>query len=144
MHWQITRDPAEVARWVTGGDNIGLVCHQRTGVAGLDPDKLLPWADMIDTLGQPSAAWTLTGRGRLHYFVAWEPDLPAKLTWRAEMIGEIQRGPGQQQLVLPPSIHPDTGHAYKWLIDPTAQPLEPLPGLWRAYLRGQTYASGRR
>jgi hypothetical protein len=35
VHWQITRDPAEVARWVAGGDNIGLVCHQRAGVAVL-------------------------------------------------------------------------------------------------------------
>jgi len=148
--WDITRDFARVAHHLRTGSNVGLICDPDNGVAALDPDSLLPWADMIDTLGQPAAAWTLTGRGRLHYFVAWEPDLPAKLTWRGEVIGEVQRGPTKpgmaalQQVVIPPSIHPDTGHRYRWLVDPVSQPVESLPGDWRAYLRGLTYAGGHR
>ncbi len=152
--WQITENPSEVARWVAGGDNIGLVCHERTGVAVLDPDALLPWADMIDALGQPCTPWVLTGSGRLHYYVAWTDCLPAKLTWRGEIIGEIQRGPGLQQVVLPPSRHPDTGRAYRWIteslgdlvvpVDPARDPLPELPGLWLAYLRHEAFAREHR
>jgi len=153
-HWQTTCDADEAARWLAVGDNIGLVCHEQTGVAVLDPDDQLGWAEMIDQLGQPCLPWVITGSGRLHYYIAWEPDLPAKLTWGGQIIGEIQRGPGQQQVVLPPSRHPDTGLPYRWITDsfgflcepilPAAEPLPELPGLWRAYLRAQVYASGHR
>jgi Bifunctional DNA primase/polymerase, N-terminal len=148
-HWQVTKDPDEITAWLDAGSNIGLVCHERTGVAVLDPDNLLAWADMIETLGQPSLPWVVTGSGRLHYYVVWEPDLPAKLTWRGEVIGEIQRGPGQQQVVLPPSRHPDTGAAYRWIdeffdalcepLHPLTDPLPRLPGIWLAYLRAEAY-----
>jgi hypothetical protein len=148
--WTVTTEPAVVARWLTAGHNIGLVCHERTGVAVLDPDKPA-WADMVDALGQPGLPWTITGSGRLHYFIRWEPDLPAKLEWKGEIIGEIQRGPGQQQVVLPPSVHPDTGARYRWIservlptllcepIDPVADLLPRLPALWLGYLRHDHY-----
>lgn len=150
--WQISRDAEEVASWFAAGSNVGLICHERTGVAVLDPDDLLGWADMIDTLGQPCLPWVVTGSGKLHYYVQWEPDLPAKLTWRGEVIGEIQRGPGLQQVVLPGSVHPN-GTRYRWItdslgqlvepIDPVADPLPRLPSLWLAYLRHHVYAGGR-
>jgi putative DNA primase/helicase len=145
-HWETTTDADQVARWLDTGHNLGLVCHQDTGIAVLDADVMLPWADMIEALGQPAAAWTLTGRGKLHYFIRWAPDLPAKLEWLGVKIGEIQRGPGLQQIVIPPSVHPDTGKSYEWLVDPRTQPLEPLPGLWRAYLTAYTFEKryGRR
>jgi Bifunctional DNA primase/polymerase, N-terminal len=147
--WQLTKDPSEVAAWFQAGSNVGLVCHERTGVAVLDPDELLSWADMIDALGQPCLPWAITGSGKLHYYVQWVPGLPAKLTWHWQKIGEIQRGPGQQQVVLPGSIHPDGG-TYRWIterlgflcepIDPVRDRLPELPGLWRAYLHGQSHA----
>jgi hypothetical protein len=77
--WDVTADVDRIAQHVKANGNLGLICHESTGVAVLDADELLAWADMIDTLGQPAAAWTETGRGRLHYFVEWEPGLPAKL-----------------------------------------------------------------
>jgi hypothetical protein len=145
-HWEINTDGDQVAAWLAAGYNVGLVCHECTGVAVLDPDKPA-WADMIDTLGQPCVPWVITGSGRLHYYVRWEPDLPAKLEWKGEIIGEVQRGPGQQQVVLPPSVHPATGAQYRWIservlptllcepIDPVADPLPRLPALWLGYLR---------
>jgi hypothetical protein len=51
--WTITADADEAARWLVVGFNLGLVCHQRTGMAALDPDEMLGWADMVDVLGQP-------------------------------------------------------------------------------------------
>ncbi|MGH2368559.1 MAG: bifunctional DNA primase/polymerase [Chloroflexota bacterium] len=142
--WECTRDPETVATWLRRGHNIGLVCHERTGVAVLDPDKP-EWADMIDTLGQPSLPWVITGSGRLHYYVRWEPHFPAKIEWKGEIIGEVQRGPGQQQVVMPPSVHPDTGLRYTWItaaldvlcepIHPVTDPLPRLPALWLGYLR---------
>jgi Bifunctional DNA primase/polymerase, N-terminal len=138
--WQVTKNADEVASWFAAGANVGLVCHQRIGIAVLDPDELLPWADMIDTLGQPCLPWVITGSGRLHYYVRWAGDLPAKLTWSGTAIGEIQRGPGQQQVVLPGSIHP-SGGVYRWirerlgfLCEPINPVSDPLPGLL-AYLR---------
>jgi len=148
--WHITKDADEVSRWLAAGDNIGLVCHQRTGVLVLDPDEALAWAEMVEELGQPCSPWVITGSGRLHYYAAWTADLPAKLTWYGKIIGEIQRGPGLQQVVLPPSRHPQTGVAYRWIterlgflcdpINPVVDPLPQPPGLWLAYLRAQTYA----
>jgi Bifunctional DNA primase/polymerase, N-terminal len=133
--WTVTTDPDEVAAWLAAGFNIGNVSHERTGFAVLDPDDLNGWADMVDTLGQPSLPWVSTGRGRLHYYVAWTPDLPAHLLWRGGAdLGEILRGPGQQQVVLPPSVHPVTGKRYSWLVDPITEPLPILPGDWLAYL----------
>jgi hypothetical protein len=141
--WQVTNDPRVVDRHLRSGGNLGLVAGERNGVAILDPDELLCWADMIDTLGQPCAPWVETGSGKLHYYIAWEPGLPAKLTWPGVIIGEIQRGPGLQQAVVPPSVHPKTGRAYRWLVDPVTEPLPELPGEWRAYLRGRSYAYSR-
>jgi hypothetical protein len=151
--WVITRDADEVGQWLAASHNIGMLCHARTGVTVLDADHLDAWADMIDALGQPCLPWVLTGSGKLHYYVAWMANLPAKLTWDGVEIGEIQRGPGQQQVVLPPSIHPETGNPYRWItddlpwlvepIDPVHDPLPPLPGAWRAYLQAPTHA-GRR
>jgi Bifunctional DNA primase/polymerase, N-terminal len=133
-HWQIETEAATVASWLRAESNVGLVCGERSGVAVLDPDRPLEWADMVDTLGQPSDPWVETGSGKLHYYVAWEPDLPAKLTWQGETIGEIQRGPGLQQVVMPPSVHPDSGRRYRWLVNPATEPLPTLPPTWRDYL----------
>jgi hypothetical protein len=109
---------------------------------------MLTWAEMIDALGPPSLPWAITGSGRLHYYVAWEPELPAKLIWAREIIGEVQRGPGQQQVVLPGSVHP-SGGAYRWMterlgflcepIDPVRDALPRLPGEWLAFLRSHVY-----
>ena len=103
---------------VSGWVNVGLVCHERTRVAVMDPDNLDLWADLVDELGQPSLPWTLTGSGKLHYYVQWESDLPAKILW-GEKVGELQRGPGQQQVVLPGSVHP-SGGPYRWITERSA------------------------
>lgn len=149
LHWQITKDADEVAAWFRAGANVGLVCHERTGVAVLDPDRI-EWADMVDYFGQPSLPWVITGSGNLHYYIAWESCLPPKLKWDGAIIGEIQRGPGLQQVVMPGSIHPN-GRPYRWVteslgdlvmpINPVGDPLPPLPVNWRICLSHDYFAA---
>jgi bifunctional DNA primase/polymerase-like protein len=139
--WEITSDVHRVAAHLDKGGNLGLLTHATTNLAVLDADNLPVWADMVEALGQPSTAWVETGRARLHYYVRWMEDLPPKLTWKGEPVGEIQRGPGRQMIVCPPSVHPDTGIRYRWLCDPVYQLLELLPGEWRAFLRSFTYSA---
>ncbi len=135
--WPVTTDADRVQSHVAAGGNVGLLCGKATGVAVLDPDKPEPWAEMVAELGEPGKAWVKTGSGRTHYYVAHEPSLPAKLLWNGQIIGEIQRGPGKQQVVIPPSVHP-AGGRYEWLVDPATEPLQPLPGSWHAYLIGSS------
>ena len=133
-HWTVTRDEARLVEHVTDGGNLGLVCHEQTGIAVLDCDHVDLWREMVDELGEPGKPWVRTGSGKFHCYVAWQRGLPAKLVWNEVKVGEIQRGPGQQQVVVPPSLHPDTGQRYEWLVDPATQKLKPLPPLWHAYL----------
>ena len=85
-----------------------------------------------------------TGSGNWHCYTQWQPNLPAKLLWDSHKVGELQRGgtgpdgtPVWQQVVLPPSVHPTTGRAYQWRIDPR-EPLLLLPETWRTYLLAST------
>jgi hypothetical protein len=137
--WHITTDVDEIRRHVEHGGNIGLVCGPASGVAVLDGDDLDRMRAMFAALGA-LAIWVETGSGKWHCYVAWEPNLPAKLMWQGRKVGEIQRGgigpdgqPVLQQVVMDPSIHPDTRRAYQWRVDPSS-PLPTLPGTWRAYL----------
>lgn len=89
QHWPITKDPAEVADWIKGQQ------QHRVGlprVAVLDPDKLLPWADMIDDLGQPSLSWVITGSGKLllHHGERCPPLAPLRMAVRSSE-GPIKR-----------------------------------------------------
>lgn len=137
--WNITRDVDVIRRHVGRGGNIGLVCGPASGVAIPDGDDLDLMNAMFVALGA-LAIWVETGSGKCHCYVTWEPNLPAKLMWQGRKVGELQRGgigpdgrPVLQQVVLPPSIHPDTGRAYRWRVDP-CDPLPTLPPAWRAYL----------
>ena len=137
--WNITRDVDVIRRHVKRGGNIGLVCGPTSGVAVPDGDDLDRMRAMFAALGA-LAVWVETGSGKWHCYVAWEPNLPAKLMWQGRKVGEVQRGgigsdgqPVLQHVVLPPSIHPDTSRAYRWLVDPSS-PLPTLPDAWRTYL----------
>jgi Bifunctional DNA primase/polymerase, N-terminal len=137
-HWTVTTDLDVIRRHVEVGGNIGLVCGPDSGVAVFDPDLPAEFDALEHDLG-PLVRTVRTGSGNVHCYVRYEPDLPASLRYQGTIIGQIQRGPGQQQVVLPPSIHPTTGRAYAWLVDPR-DPLPTLPEGWREYLRARPEA----
>lgn len=127
--WPITTDPRTVAQHT---QNIGLVCGEISGVAVLDFDDSTAEEALFTRLG-PLVRHVRTGSGKFHCYIAYEPNLPAKLRYQESIIGELQRGPGLQQVVMPDSIHPDTQQPYTWLVDPR-DPLPTLPEPWRRYL----------
>lgn len=130
--WQIVVEERIVERHMAQGGNIGLVCGESSGVAVLDFDDATAYREMSESIS-PLCPWVITGSGKYHCYVQWEAGLPAKIEWRGTRVGEVQRGPGKQHVVMPPSIHPDTGEPYRWLVDPRTTALEPLPPEWRAH-----------
>lgn len=124
--WQMTRNLSEVRRHLGEGGNLGLVCGSVSSVAVLDFDDLVLTREMFDELG-PLPITVVTGSGKWHVYVHWLPDLPAKIKWHGKLVGEVQRGPNQQ-VVMPPSIHPDTGKPYTWNL--YIQEVGHLPEAW--------------
>jgi hypothetical protein len=138
-HWRVSTDGDVVRSHVECGGNVGLVAGARSNLALLDPDNLDEWGRLVRCMGDPAKGWVRTGSGRTHLYIAWEPCLPPKLrSIDGEVIGELQRGGadglGQQHCLIPPSVHPDTGARYAWLLDPAAEPIAPLPDMWRRWL----------
>ena len=141
--WCVTADSWLVEEHVRRGGNIGLVCGPSSDVAVVDIDEMPVGREMGAILGA-LAVTVVTGSGKAHCYVRWKPGLPAKIRWHGQIVGEVQRGPirvgvaNQQQVVLPPSVHPDTGRAYRWATCPLVEEMPPaIPESWRRYLLAQ-------
>lgn len=131
--WQVVQNPSVARYHVQQGGNLGLVCGPDSRVAVLDFDVDGAMLQMAETLG-PLQPWVQTKKG-FHCYVAWEDNLPAKIFWQGTEVGQVQRGPALQHVVMPPSIHPETGLPYAWLVDPTVTRVPDLPDEWRRFLR---------
>jgi Protein of unknown function (DUF3987)/Bifunctional DNA primase/polymerase, N-terminal/Primase C terminal 1 (PriCT-1) len=139
--WQITDDVQRIEQHLAGGGNIGNLAGEETALAIFDDDQPALFRAMEAALGPLGRPWVVTGSGKYHRCVEWEPALPALLTWDGQRVGEIKRGgtraePRLEQAVMPPSLHPD-GPPYEWLVDPRTEPLIVLPEAWRRYLKGR-------
>jgi hypothetical protein len=145
--WPVTDDPDRVRHHVAvESGNIGVCTGSVARLAILDPDVPAAWERLVALLGFPGPAWVRTGRGALHYYTAWEPHLPPKLrSLDGAVIGEVQRGGhdgrGQQHCLIPPSIHPDTGEPYTWLLDPAREAPCALAAPWRRWLWAEAIAA---
>jgi len=137
--WDITQSRMRIRSHYLAGGNLGLVCGPDSRVLALDFDKPGVLAEMCTELG-PILPWVVTGRGGYHCYFKWEDGLPAKIQWRGERVGEVQRGPSKQHVVVPPSVHPDTGKTYEWALDPTGD-LPAIPTEWREHLVGEATPS---
>jgi hypothetical protein len=120
-----TDDPLEVSRH---RGNVGILAGP---VAVLDFDVPGAALEMAEDLG-PLRPTVETGSGKMHVYVRPVEGLPGRIFWNGARVGEIKRLPSEY-VVCPPSLHPDTGRPYRWLVDPR-EPLPDLPAAWREYL----------
>jgi hypothetical protein len=135
--WQKTQpeDPGLAAgKWAHWGDkwNIGVVFGP-SRIAGLDVDIDAP-RDPVEEMKKllrsdelPRTPIVRTGSGRLLALFA-DPVGGQKVEDKEDGQGfELRRGPHMS--LLPPSVHPETGRPYRWLIghEPWTVALAPLP-----------------
>lgn len=129
LEWpkRASSDPQQVQAWWGRwpNANVGLLCGERYAVLDVDPrhggDESL--AALVAAHGPlPDTVTDATGGGGLHFYFS------------ARKVPSARPAPGLelrsvgQQVLAPPSIHPDTGREYVWL---AREPLAPLPA-WLA------------
>lgn len=135
---RLTDDPAIVTDWIERHGNLGIV---GVNTVMLDFDVVGVLADMSLELG-PLLPTVVTGSGKLHAYLEWEPNLPRSIIWRGKTVGQIIRSAGEY-VACPPSVHPKTGTAYRWLQDPR-EPFSSLPPTWRNHLITAAPSAGAR
>ena len=126
-----TLDPGQVAEWAARWPGCNWGGRPPEGIVVLDVDprngggtELLQLRERHGQL--PATLTARTGGGGLHIWLAYRGPAPGKL------------GPGldvktcRGYVLLPPSIHPDTGRPYEW-IDPDAT-TAPAPAWLRRLL----------
>jgi hypothetical protein len=122
----ITTDPREIEQH---RGNVGVMAGR---FVGLDFDNPEVMAEMMTALG-PLTPTVQTGSGKYHCYLAKpDVDLPRYFFWKEKRGGEIARLESEY-LVAPPSIHPETGRPYRWLVDPR-ESFPALPARWREHL----------
>lgn len=132
--------------------NIGLL-HSLSGTVALDIDHMLNSRTILEGLGIDLdtilvSAPRIVGRPdrvkALFSAPEGEPLTTRKISWpvdgdprKTEVVFELRAGTVQD--VLPPSIHPDTGHPYTWAGADIENGLPPIPDqlltIWRQWDR---------
>ena len=123
-HWQdrATTDPTIITEWWQQypGANIGHVLPRGRGVIDVDPrnNGLVGWRNLCARHGALPQTWTVwSGRqdDGFHRYFRTPPNITIPYATDIEQGVQIL-GEGHY-VVLPPSIHPDTGEAYTWDTD---------------------------
>jgi hypothetical protein len=106
------------------GNNIGLVCGEISGVIVFDVDVkdngLADWLRYIKQFGEPKTLKVLTGSGGFHYYFKYN-DRVSHLKSFSRVVKENKRKLSWDlktnggQVVLPPSIHPETNKLYEFV-----------------------------
>ena len=116
--WQhrSTTSPADVARWLAAGDNVGLLLGPESGVVDVEYDDDAGRDQLSDfgVLDLPTPTWR-SARGE-HRLFRWEPWMPQSAVVKTGWL-ELRIGGRAAQSVLPPSRHLD-GVAYEWITSP--------------------------
>ncbi|MGY1896155.1 bifunctional DNA primase/polymerase [Nocardia gipuzkoensis] len=98
--------------------NIGLRPPRGIVILDVDPRN----GGRVEALGRiPETRTAHTGSGGWHFWFRYAEPVRGKLP-DADGI-DVKRHTGY--VVAPPSIHPDTGHRYRWV---NSAPIQPLPG----------------
>jgi hypothetical protein len=126
---QATVDRTTLTNWFNSGQhNIAVACGCGSGIFVLDVDPRhggdAAFEKLIEDYGSlPDTAMQLTGGGGTQYFFKYPQGEIRNSAGRLGPGLDI-RGEGGY-VVLPPSIHPDTGAAYEW--EASSDPLEGCP-----------------
>lgn len=136
-----TANPDTLRKWIKPGLNIGLATGEGSGVVALDIDPRNGGADslqrLINELGPlPETITSNTGGGGNHYLFQYQPGLKS-----SKPIAGIDFQSDGKMIVLPSSMHPETGALYEWHNHPSTTPLATLPADWYTYLAGNNKPS---
>lgn len=143
--WQdkATTDPARIRRhWGKHPDHgIGIATGPGSGIVAIDVDTYAggDLADLEALIGPlPDTVEAVTGRGGRHLLFAHPIDsMPITNAAHMMPVGIDVRGDGGQ-IVVAPTVHPDTGVAYAWEVehDPLdGYPVAEMPAALVALLR---------
>lgn len=125
-------DPAQLNRWFSQpGRNVGVVTGPRSGLLVLDVDPRNGGTGSLGALEAevgvlPGTLTALTGGGGCHLVFRYPDGVTVKS--RANALGpglDVKAAGGY--IVVPPSIHPDTGGAYEWQGGTPAVEIAELP-----------------
>jgi hypothetical protein len=129
-----TKGESNIARWVAESRNIALVTGSGSGVVVIDVDPRNGGSEALSNLQAsigplPSTLTCNTGGGGQHYYFRY---------WKGAKSGKPFSGIDFQCdrrcVVLPPSMHPDTGALYDWVSLPTIEGIAELPESWKQAL----------
>lgn len=132
--WGATNDPEVLRAYfeaMPDATGIGLLCGPESGVDVLDVDGEKGLASLralgytiedIKALGVPMVRTGRDGVGFHAYFIADPQRRVTSNNRRGERGGLDGKGGGGGYVVLPPSVHPDTGRAYAWEQQGVPQP----------------------
>jgi hypothetical protein len=104
-----------------------------TAVVDVDPQGLPKMREFIGAGLLPRTATQQTGRSGYHLVYA-HPGVRLRSGANKIAAGIDSKSDGGY-IVVAPSVHPQTGRAYRWLQPPFADDLPPLPQHWVARLR---------
>jgi hypothetical protein len=111
--------------------NVGIVVP--AGHIVIDPDNPAALAraeEELDPLGGPRAE---TGSGKAHHWFRLPKKLHGRVASGEFLFDEIRfdsKADGGGQVVIPPSLHPDTGRPYKWIRALKGTRIPMLPAEW--------------
>jgi len=133
-----------VASWIKQrpSSNLGIVTGAKSRLVVIDVDR--HGVDGFESLKEletklgplPETVTVLSGGGGEHQYFAYPSDGLPVLS--GDLVPGIQiKADNGHQVVIPPSIHPDTGARYEWEVahHPEDTPLAELPALWLEYIR---------
>lgn len=129
-------DPAVIADWDQrwSGANAGLVVFDHLLAIDVDPraggdDTLHDLERRLRSL--PETPLYLTGGTDNGWRILLaHPRRPVR-----DLGPGVEVKTGRRQIVVPPSVHPDTGRRYEWDVHPDEVPLAPVPERWLAAMK---------
>lgn len=129
-----SNDPDTLKSWLTPGKNLGLATGKTSGVSVIDVDPrnggLSSIHDLQSELGDlPGTVTCSTGGGGFHLYFRYESSIKS-----CKPVAGIDFQNDGRMVVMPPSVHPDTGALYEWKLSPFECDLAALPAAWCQFL----------